>query len=53
MNEQLASKLADALPIANAIAYEGYTLYPYRPSSLKSRVRWNFGGVYPLSLIHI
>ncbi len=47
MNEQLASKLADALPIANAIAYEGYTLYPYRPSSLKSRVRWNFGGVYP------
>ena len=33
--------------IANAIAYEGYTLYPYRPSSLKNRVRWNFGGVYP------
>lgn len=37
----------EVLPIANAIAYEGYTLYPYRASSLKNRVRWNFGGIYP------
>ena len=27
--------------------YEGYILYPYRPSSVKNRQRWTFGGVYP------
>jgi len=37
----------DALPVADAVLYEGYVLYPYRQSSLKNRVRWNFGGVYP------
>jgi hydrogenase maturation protease len=29
--------------IADAVLYEGYMLYPYRPSSLKNRQRWNFG----------
>ena len=29
--------------------YEGYMLYPYRPSSVKNRQRWNFGVVYPPS----
>jgi hypothetical protein len=33
--------------IANAILYEGYILYPYRPSSIKNRQRWNFGTIYP------
>jgi hypothetical protein len=33
--------------IANAVLYEGYILYPYRPSSVKNRQRWTFGGVYP------
>jgi hydrogenase maturation protease len=33
--------------IANAVLYEGYVLYPYRPSSLKNRQRWNFGGICP------
>jgi hypothetical protein len=33
--------------IANAVLYEGYLLYPYRPSSVKNRQRWNFGVVYP------
>jgi hydrogenase maturation protease len=33
--------------IANAVLYEGYMLYPYRPSSVKNRQRWTFGGVYP------
>ena len=33
--------------IANAVLYEGYILYPYRPSSIKNRRRWNFGVVYP------
>src|SRR5579885_648264 len=32
--------------IANAVLYEGYMLYPYRPS-LRNRQRWNFGGLYP------
>lgn len=33
--------------IAKAVLYEGYMLYPYRPSSIKNRQRWNFGVVYP------
>ncbi len=32
--------------IANALLYEGYILYPYRPS-VKNRQRWTFGGLYP------
>lgn len=36
---------ADA--IARAVLYEGYNLYPYRPSALKNRHRWTFGGVFP------
>jgi hypothetical protein len=33
--------------IANAVLYEGYMLYPYRPSAVKNRQRWNFGVLYP------
>lgn len=33
--------------IANALLYEGYLLYPYRPSSLKNRRRWTFGVISP------
>ena len=33
-------------PIANAVLYEGYILYPYRPA-VKNRQRWTFGGLYP------
>jgi hypothetical protein len=33
--------------IANAVLYEGYILYPYRPSAIKNQQRWNFGAVYP------
>jgi hypothetical protein len=39
--------LALVEPIVNAVLYEGYMLYPYRPSSVKNRQRWTFGGVYP------
>jgi hypothetical protein len=39
------TKLVDA--IANAVLYEGYMLYPYRPSSVKNRQRFNFGVLYP------
>src|SRR5207248_6006408 len=31
--------------IANAVLYEGYILYPYRPS-VKNRQRWTCGGLY-------
>ena len=33
--------------IADAVLYEGYMLYPYRPSSIKNRQRWTFGGLFP------
>jgi hypothetical protein len=33
--------------IVRAVLYEGYMLYPYRPSSVKNRQRFNFGVVYP------
>lgn len=33
--------------IANALLYEGYILYPYRPSAVKNQQRWNFGALYP------
>jgi len=35
--------------IAEAVLYEGYMLYPYRPSSVKNRQRWNFGVLCPTS----
>jgi hypothetical protein len=51
MSEALAEASAvrfdGVLPVADAVMYEGYVLYPYRASSLKNRVRWNFGGIYP------
>jgi hypothetical protein len=34
--------------IADAVLYEGYILYPYRPA-VKNRQRWTFGGLYPES----
>ncbi len=33
--------------IADAVLFEGYMLYPYRPSNVKNRQRWTFGGLYP------
>ena len=39
--------LAKVDQIAKAVLYEGYMLYPYRPSSVKNQQRWNFGVVYP------
>jgi hypothetical protein len=40
MNRNLVDRIADA------VLYEGYILYPYRPS-VKNRQRWTFGGLYP------
>jgi hypothetical protein len=39
------SSVVDA--IANAVLYEGYMLYPYRPSAIKNRQRFNFGVLSP------
>ena len=39
--------LDHASAIVAAVLYEGYILYPYRPSSVKNQQRWTFGGVFP------
>jgi hydrogenase maturation protease len=36
--------------IARAVMYEGYILYPYRPS-VKNRQRWTFGGLFPRAYV--
>jgi hypothetical protein len=33
--------------IADAVLHEGFMLYPYRPSAMKNRQRWNFGVLFP------
>lgn len=40
-------KLEAVRDIADAVLYEGYILYPYRPSSIKNCQRWTFGGLFP------
>jgi hypothetical protein len=37
----------DARAIADAVLYEGYALYPYRPSSPKNQLRFQFGVLAP------
>lgn len=37
--------------VVQAVLYEGYALYPYRPS-VKSRCRWTFGGIYPPAYVN-
>ncbi|KMS89106.1 MULTISPECIES: hypothetical protein [Streptomyces] len=38
---------AELSAVADAVLYEGYLLYPYRRSSAKNRVRWQFGVLLP------
>ncbi|MEY9877264.1 hypothetical protein ABH931_006788 [Streptacidiphilus sp. MAP12-33] len=38
---------ATAREVADAVLYEGYVLYPYRASSAKNRMRWQFGVLVP------
>jgi hypothetical protein len=38
---------APVAAVADAILYEGYLLYPYRRSSTKNKVRWQFGVLLP------
>jgi hypothetical protein len=42
---QLARRVADA------VLYEGYLLYPYRASSSKNQVRWQFGVLGPVGAV--
>ncbi|MEU6407024.1 hypothetical protein, partial [Streptomyces sp. NPDC046985] len=42
-----AGDLAELGAVADAVLYEGYLLYPYRRSSPKNRVRWQFGVLLP------
>jgi hydrogenase maturation protease len=47
VNREIAKKVADA------VLYEGYMLYPYRPSAIKNRQRWTFGILYPPSYFEV
>lgn len=38
---------ADAQGVADAVLFEGYLLYPYRRSSVKNRMRFQFGVLMP------
>ncbi len=40
-----------ARAVADAVLYEGYLLYPYRASSSKNQVRWQFGIVGPVGAL--
>jgi hypothetical protein len=40
-------RFAAARAVADAVLYEGYVLYPYRASSRKNQVRWQFGVLTP------
>jgi hypothetical protein len=44
---QPASPFDEARAVADSVLYEGYLLYPYRRSSAKNRVRWQFGVLLP------
>jgi hypothetical protein len=45
--EAAVPSFALAQKVADAVLYEGYVLYPYRASSAKNRVRFQFGVVAP------
>lgn len=47
MTAQVIDEFEHARAVADAILYEGYLLYPYRRSSGKNRVRWQFGVLVP------
>ncbi len=40
-------RFAAARTVADAVLYEGYVLYPYRASSNKNQMRWQFGVLAP------
>ncbi|HUC15676.1 MAG TPA: hypothetical protein VMS00_14595 [Acidimicrobiales bacterium] len=44
---QSEDRFGRARAIAEAVLYEGYVLYPYRASSAKNQLRWQFGVLVP------
>ena len=40
-----------ARAVADAVLYEGYVLYPYRASSAKNQVRWQWGVLMPPDVV--
>jgi hypothetical protein len=44
---QTEARFASARQVADAVLFEGYVLYPYRASSAKNRLRWQFGVLVP------
>ena len=40
-----------ARAVADAVLYEGYVLYPYRASSPKNQVRWQWGVLMPADVV--
>jgi hypothetical protein len=51
LTPQAPDRFAHAVAVADAVLYEGYLLYPYRRSSPKNRVRWQFGVLAPRAVI--
>ena len=47
MTVAVRDRFGPAQSVADAVLYEGYVLYPYRASSPKNRVRWQFGVLMP------
>jgi hypothetical protein len=44
---ELTRAFERARAVADAVLYEGYLLYPYRQSSPKNQIRWQFGVLFP------
>lgn len=49
MTVAVAKVPAGVEALARAVLYEGYALYPYRPSAPKNQPRWMMGSLYPAS----
>ena len=49
MSIPVSDLFSAARAIADAVLYEGYVLYPYRASSAKNQLRWQFGVLTPRS----
>jgi hypothetical protein len=43
--------MESARAVADAVLYEGYVLYPYRASSAKNQVRWQWGVLMPPDVV--
>jgi hypothetical protein len=43
--------IESARAVADAVLYEGYVLYPYRASSSRNQVRWQWGVLMPADVV--